>query len=79
MKYANLSRYILAPVMMIMLIGFHPDLLYAKEKKKNDTEEKTDSIDAKIFTGLKWRSIGPAMTSGRVADFAVNPKNHSEW
>ncbi|MCK4745701.1 MAG: hypothetical protein KAT15_01630, partial [Bacteroidales bacterium] len=32
-----------------------------------------------IFSGLKWRSIGPAMTSGRVADFAVNPKNHSEW
>jgi len=21
----------------------------------------------------------PAFTSGRIADFAVNPKNHSEW
>jgi photosystem II stability/assembly factor-like uncharacterized protein len=29
--------------------------------------------------GLKFRSIGPAFTSGRIADFAVNPKNHNEW
>jgi len=29
--------------------------------------------------GLKWRSIGPAMTSGRVADFAVNPADPSEY
>ncbi len=28
---------------------------------------------------LKWRGIGPAFTSGRVSDFAVNPQNHSEY
>ncbi len=32
-----------------------------------------------LVSGLKFRSIGPAFTSGRIADFAVNPKNHSEW
>ena len=31
------------------------------------------------YGGLHWRSIGPALTSGRIADFAVNPKNHSEY
>ncbi len=31
------------------------------------------------MSGLKWRSIGPAFTSGRIADFAVNPCNPSEY
>lgn len=31
------------------------------------------------FSALKFRSIGPAMTSGRIADFAVNANNHSEY
>ncbi|MDF1575780.1 MAG: hypothetical protein P1P86_11390 [Bacteroidales bacterium] len=49
------------------------------QKKKNQEEEKTEGIDAGLLSGLKWRSIGPAMTSGRVSDFAVNPQDHSEW
>ncbi|MCH7792659.1 MAG: glycosyl hydrolase, partial [Planctomycetes bacterium] len=28
---------------------------------------------------MKARSIGPALLSGRIGDFAVNPDNHSEW
>ncbi|OQX87439.1 glycosyl hydrolase [candidate division KSB1 bacterium 4484_87] len=36
-------------------------------------------ISSKIVSGLKFRSIGPAFASGRIADFAVNPRNHSEW
>ncbi len=31
------------------------------------------------FSGLKFRSIGPALTSGRIADIAVNPRNPSEY
>ena len=31
------------------------------------------------FSGLTFRSIGPAFTSGRIADFAVNPDNYSEF
>nr|MDA3822844.1 hypothetical protein [Bacteroidales bacterium] len=52
----------------------------AKQKKKNVEEEPTEEKDeASIYGGLKWRNIGPAMTSGRIADFAVNPENQSEW
>lgn len=40
---------------------------------------KKDSINTSVFEGIKWRSIGPAFTSGRIADFAVNPKNFSEY
>ncbi|NVO20906.1 MAG: glycosyl hydrolase [Bacteroidetes bacterium] len=48
-----------------------------KDTKKKDS--KSDTLKSASFSGLKWRSIGPAFASGRIADFAVNPKNHSEW
>ncbi len=49
------------------------------EGKKKDDKVKTDTLKSSTFSGLKWRSIGPAFTSGRIADFAVNPLNHSEY
>ncbi len=50
----------------------------AQEDGDND-EEKKDSTLSDILGGLKWRSIGPAFTSGRIADLAVNPFNHNEY
>lgn len=38
-------------------------------------KEKEDTYDIKA---LKFRSIGPAVASGRIADIAVNPNNFSE-
>ena len=46
----------------------------AKEPAK-----KADMIGADTFAGLSWRPIGPAHTSGRIADFAVNPKNPKQF
>ncbi|MGI9238822.1 MAG: VPS10 domain-containing protein [Woeseiaceae bacterium] len=31
------------------------------------------------FKGLEFRSIGPAFTSGRIADIAIDPMNQSTW
>jgi len=49
------------------------------QKKKKDTKSENDTIKSSMVSGLKWRSIGPALTSGRIADFAVNPCNPSEY
>ena len=49
----------------------------AKDAKKD--KPKSDSLQSSTFSGLKWRSIGPALTSGRIADFAVNPNKPSEY
>lgn len=39
-----------------------------------------DSLLNKVgLNGLKFREIGPALTSGRIADIAVNPNNFSEY
>ena len=37
-----------------------------------------DSLKNISLSGLSFRSIGPAVTGGRVIDIAVNPVNHSE-
>ncbi len=46
------------------------------QKKKN---EATNSIEASTVAGLKFRMVGPAKTSGRIADLAVHPDNHNVW
>lgn len=55
------------------------NLFAEKKKDKDDDEKKTDTITSGQVSGLKFRSIGPAFTSGRIADFAVNPENNSEY
>lgn len=37
------------------------------------------NITDNTFSGLKFRNIGPAMTSGRIADIAINPENENIW
>ncbi|HKK63494.1 MAG TPA: hypothetical protein VJ951_13090 [Bacteroidales bacterium] len=62
---------------LIFFLSF--SLAEAKKTKKEDNDNEGDTKEHYIYGGLKWRSIGPAMTSGRIADFAVNQNNHSEW
>lgn len=42
-------------------------------------QEETDSLKNISLSGLSFRSIGPAVTGGRVVDIAVNPNNFSEY
>jgi photosystem II stability/assembly factor-like uncharacterized protein len=49
-----------------------------KKKDTKEPEKKETGLNSSTFGGLTFRSIGPAWASGRISDFAVNPKNHSE-
>ncbi len=44
-----------------------------RSKKKDKTEEAKHPMDELSLGNLKFRSIGPANTSGRISDFAVHP------
>ena len=44
--------------------------------QKKNTQNEVKSSD---LSGLKFRSVGPAFMSGRIADIAINPKNENEW
>ncbi len=53
----------------------------AQRKTKNKTEsiEEKNPLDELSVSALKFRNVGPALTSGRISDFAVNPDNPSEY
>ncbi|MFC2133210.1 WD40/YVTN/BNR-like repeat-containing protein [Bacteroidota bacterium] len=61
-----------------LLIIFALTLSFQIIAQDNDAEKPKDPMSSGTFSGLKFRSIGPAYCSGRISDFAVNPNNHSE-
>jgi photosystem II stability/assembly factor-like uncharacterized protein len=55
---------------------------FAQKGKSNEkvSETKKSSFeDESTYSAFKWRAIGPATTSGRIIDLAVNPNNKSEY
>ena len=64
-----MKKYYILPLFIFFLtISF-------SQKKKNVSEE----LKSSDLTGLKFRSVGPAFMSGRIADIAINPNNENEW
>ena len=56
-----------------------PTPLLAQPEQPEEGEEEEKAMSAGTFAGLTLRSIGPALMSGRVGDFAVNPRNHKQY
>jgi photosystem II stability/assembly factor-like uncharacterized protein len=56
------------PFVILILFGFY-----------SPVNSQEDSLKNISLTGLSFRSIGPAVTGGRVIDIAVNPSSHSEY
>ena len=58
-----------------------PTNIFAQPKKAKakeaDKKEAPKNFPDTLDIGLTWRSVGPALTSGRISDFAVNPDNRS--
>ena len=59
-------------------ICINPADAQKKKQAVKESEKKEAGLTSSTFGGLSFRSIGPAWASGRISDFAVNPKNHSE-
>ena len=60
---------------IIFLITTNQEYLYSQKKNKG-IENHLENIS---INALKWRSVGPALTSGRVSDIAVNKNNPFEY
>ncbi|MEL6916224.1 MAG: glycosyl hydrolase [Bacteroidota bacterium] len=43
------------------------------------TTLNAQQLTAETFNGLQFRNIGPALTSGRIADIAIHPENENVW
>src|SRR5210317_185025 len=42
-------------------------------------QETNPKIDTSLVSGLKFRNIGPAFSSGRIADIAIHPDDEQTW
>lgn len=52
----------------------------SQEAKPDETPKKlADRVDSGLVGALKFRSIGPAFMSGRVADITLDPKHPNTW
>ncbi|MDP2424175.1 MAG: YCF48-related protein [Bacteroidales bacterium] len=79
MLHKSYRNYLLLMPLLLCLVLAGVPATAQKQKTKKDKQEALDTIKSSVFSGLKWRSIGPAFASGRIADFAVNPANPSEY
>ncbi len=50
-----------------------------KEDPKKPEAPQDPLLKQENYSSLSFRSLGPAVTSGRIADLAVNPLNKNEW
>jgi len=77
-----MKRYSFKNVLLLLtLLAFTFSAQAQKKKKDEKDEEKTEKhyLDTLSMSGLAFRSVGPAITSGRIADVAVHPKDHSTY
>ncbi|MBN2433544.1 MAG: glycosyl hydrolase, partial [Acidobacteria bacterium] len=63
---------------MLLLLAL-PLAVAAQNDEDKDAAKTKDPMSSATFSGLKFRAIGPAWASGRIADFAVNPHDPSEY
>jgi len=63
-------------ILTIFLLTIFSFVIVAQDK---DKKEDKNPYKSETFNGLKFRSIGPSATSGRVIDFAVNPNDINEY
>ena len=64
-----MKKYYLLPLFLLFIT-----LSFSQKKKSSNNELKSSDL-----SGLKFRSVGPAFMSGRIADIAINPENENEW
>ena len=66
------------PIVFLCFLSLN--LIFSQNKKKTNKASETKSVLEKTnLSGLGFRSLGPALTSGRISDIAVNPNNFNEY
>ncbi len=64
---------------LLFLLPFTGLIAQKKQAKTTAATAPAAGTKAPDLSALTFRSIGPAVTSGRISDLAVNPQNHSEY
>lgn len=75
----KLFRFFLKCVALCLVLALFSTQILAFAGAKKKEHSKSDTLNGSFFQPFKFRSIGPAYTGGRIADFAVNPSRKSEY
>jgi photosystem II stability/assembly factor-like uncharacterized protein len=74
-----MERRLLLVLVLVWGLPWSSAPLCAQPEPSEEGEEEEKTMSAGTFAGLAFRSIGPALMSGRVGDFAVNPRNRKHY
>ena len=77
-----MKKILTLSLVILLSFGCSQNILAQKKKNKGKDKKETtvkDPLDELSISALKFRCVGPANTSGRISDFAVNPDNPSEY
>lgn len=66
--------------LLLLLVLFSPVFVTLAQRRAATTSTSgSPALEKVSVSGLKFRNIGPAVTSGRIADIAVNPQRTKEY
>ncbi|MFO7616422.1 MAG: hypothetical protein R6V75_04155 [Bacteroidales bacterium] len=74
-----MNRFNLRLLTLMMVALLATSSLFAQRRDNRSEPGTRDALSEVSLNGFRWRGIGPALTSGRISDIAVNPRNHSEF
>jgi photosystem II stability/assembly factor-like uncharacterized protein len=69
-----MKRFFILLVVALAMIG-----MSAVSKKNNLPLKNPGPLTAETFSGLQFRNIGPAMSSGRISDVVMHPNDRATW
>ena len=75
----GIVKRFLVLLLTVVFVASAPALAQRGRAQNQEKEKETGPMSASTFSGLKLRSIGPALTSGRVNMFAVDPNNRARY
>ncbi len=64
---------------LLLICTFLAFISFGQKKKKTASDDKKSALSELSLNGLKFRNVGPAITSGRISDFAMHPDNHKVY
>jgi photosystem II stability/assembly factor-like uncharacterized protein len=63
-------------ILFLLVASF---FLFSAQQGLAQRKRTLKPINTKLFDSLKFRNIGPAFMSGRIADLAIDPTNENIW
>ena len=71
----NKSPFLLFALLFLFACSSTTPITAQKKKKEVTAKKDKSPLDKISISGLKFRNVGPAITSGRIADIAIHPNN----